>query len=115
LIKVNGLQVAPAELEAVLLDHEAVADSAVVGVTLHNEEWPRAYVVLKEGFRGHVTEQDIQGWIKTRVAKHKWLAGGVAFVDEVPKSASGKILRKIMREWAKKDVPLLETRVKARL
>lgn len=115
MIKVNGLQVAPAELEAVLLEHDAVADAAVVGVTLHNEEWPRAYVVLKESLHGPVTEQDIQSWIKTRVAKHKWLTGGVAFVDEVPKSASGKILRKIMREWAKKDAPLLEKQVKARL
>jgi 4-coumarate--CoA ligase len=115
LIKVNGLQVAPAELEAVLLEHESVADAAVVGVSLHSEEWPRAYVVLKEGLQGRVAPQDIQSWIKTHVAKHKWLAGGVAFVNEIPKSASGKILRKIMREWAKKDVPLLEKRIKARL
>lgn len=115
LIKVNGLQVAPAELEAVLLEHESIADAAVVGVTLHNEEWLRAYVVIKEGLQGKVTEQDIQNWIKTPVAKHKWLAGGVAFVDEVPKSASGKILRKVMREWAKKDVPDLERRIKVRL
>jgi 4-coumarate--CoA ligase len=115
LIKVNGLQVAPAELEAALLEHPSVADAAVVGITLHNEEWPRAYVVLKEDLQGRVTERDIQSWIKPRVAKHKWLAGGVVFVDEVPKSASGKILRKVMREWAKKDVPQVEKRVKARL
>ncbi len=91
MIKVNGLQVAPAELEAVLLDHEAVADAAVVGVTLHHEEWPRAYLVLQENKKGKVTEKAVQDWIKTRVAKHKWLIGGVAFVDDVPKSASGKI------------------------
>lgn len=70
---------------------------------------------LKEGLQGRVAPQDIQSWIKTHVAKHKWLAGGVAFVNEIPKSASGKILRKIMCEWAKKDVPLLEKRIKARL
>ena len=115
MIKVNGLQVAPAELEAVLLDHEAVADAAVVGITLHSEEWPRAYLVLQEEARGKVTEKDVQNWIKTRVAKHKWLAGGVAFVDEVPKSASGKIIRKTMREWAKREAPQLEGQVKARL
>ena len=109
------MQVAPAELEAALLEHEAVADSAVVGITVHDEEWPRAYVVLKEPSKGKVGEKDIQDWFKTRVAKHKHLVGGVALVDEVPKSASGKILRKIMREWAKKDVPQIEGRIKARL
>ena len=47
--------------------------------------------------------EDIQEWIKEKVAKHKWLTGGVVFVDQVPKSAAGKIQRKVLREWAKKD------------
>ena len=114
LIKVNGLQVAPAELEAVLLTHPHVADSAVVGVTVRGDEYPRAYVVLKEKSR-HITEQSVQDWVKQRVAKHKQLAGGVVFINEVPKLPSGKITRKIMREWAKRDVPLVEKTVRARL
>ncbi|KAH6672045.1 putative sterigmatocystin biosynthesis monooxygenase stcW [Halenospora varia] len=98
LIKVNALQVAPAELEAVLLEHEHIADAAVVGITLHNEEWPRAYVAIQDHAKGKVQPGDIQEWIKSRVAKHKHLVGGVTFVEEVPKLASGKIHRKTMRE-----------------
>ncbi|KAF1810743.1 acetyl-CoA synthetase-like protein [Eremomyces bilateralis CBS 781.70] len=117
LIKVNALQVAPAELEAALLEHDAVADAAVVGITLHEEEWPRAYVTLKDEYKGKFTEEDIQKWIAGRVAKHKALVGGVAFIDEVPKLASGKIMRKVMKEWAKRDAPILqkEGKLKARL
>lgn len=108
LIKVNALQVAPAELEAVLLEHDDIADAAVVGITLNEEEWPRGYVALKEGAQGKVSAKEIQQWMKTKVAKHKQLVGGVAFVDEVPKLASGKIQRKVMREWAKRDAPGIE-------
>jgi hypothetical protein len=61
-----------------------------------------------------VTPKHIEEWIKPRVAKHKHLVGGVTFIEEVPKLASGKIQRKVMREWAKKDAVLLQGRVKAR-
>ncbi|CAG9943090.1 unnamed protein product [Clonostachys rosea f. rosea IK726] len=108
LIKVNALQVAPAELEAALLENENVADAAVVGITLNGSEWPRAYVVIQEASQGKVTPSDIQKWLAPRVAKHKQLAGGVVFIDEVPKLASGKIQRKTMREWAKRDAAELE-------
>lgn len=57
---------------------------------------------------------DIEEWIKSRVAKHKRLVGGVVFVDEVPKSASGKIQRKTIREWAKADAAVLEKQIRAR-
>lgn len=67
-------------------------------------------MVLKEHAQGRISGSDIQSWIKPRVAKHKWLMGGVALVDEVPKLASGKIMRKKMREWAKRDVPVMESR-----
>lgn len=77
-------------------------------VSRHDEEWPRAYVTLRDEAKGKVTASQIQSWIKSRVAKHKALVGGVAFVDEVPKLASGKIQRKTMREWAKRDAPMLE-------
>jgi 4-coumarate--CoA ligase len=65
-------------------------------------------VALHETSRGKVQPKDIQEWIKTRVAKHKFLTGGVVFVEEVPKLASGKIQRKTMREWAKRDAAEIE-------
>lgn len=114
LIKVNALQVAPAELESVLLENKDVADAAVVGITLHNEEWPRAYVVLQAHAMGKVKPEEIQSWITPRVAKHKWLVGGVSFVDEVPRLQSGKIQRKVVKEWAKSDAKMLESQTKAR-
>ncbi|OHW94032.1 4-coumarate-ligase 2 [Colletotrichum incanum] len=107
LIKVNALQVAPAELEAVLLENEHVADAAVVGITIDGNEWPRAYVAIQDVSREKVTPEDIQRWVKPRVAKHKALVGGVVFVDKVPKLASGKIQRKVMREWSKRDAAAL--------
>lgn len=51
---------------------------------------------------GGATETEIQEWVKGKVAKHKYLTGGVVFVDEVPKSAAGKIQRKVLREWARR-------------
>lgn len=115
LIKVNGLQVAPAELEAVLLEHDAVADAAAVGITLHGEELPRAYVVLQECAKDKVEEEDIQTFVANKVAKHKRLSGGIKFVGEVPKLPSGKIVRKLMKEWSKRDAIEVERQVKARL
>lgn len=103
LIKVKGFQVAPAELEAVLLENDDIADSAVVALQKDHEELPRAYVVLKDSAKGKVKESDIVEWTAQKVAKHKRLEGGVMFIDEVPKSPSGKIQRKVLREWAKRD------------
>jgi 4-coumarate--CoA ligase len=70
-------------------------------------------VVLKEG--ATVTEADIHAFMKEKVAKHKQLVGGIVFIDEVPKLASGKIVRKLLKDWAKRDAPILEGKVKARL
>lgn len=77
LIKVKGFQVAPAELEAVLLENDDIADAAVVGLQGEHEELPRAYVVLKDAAKGKVSEKDIQEWTAQHVAKHKRLDGGV--------------------------------------
>ena len=107
LIKVKGFQVAPAELEAALLENDDVADAAVVALRLDHDERPRAYVSLKEHAKGKLKEKDIVEWMANRVAKHKQLTGGVCFVDEVPKSPSGKIQRVIMRDWAAKDAKRL--------
>jgi acyl-coenzyme A synthetase/AMP-(fatty) acid ligase len=83
------------------LENEHVADAAVVGITLHNEEWPRAYVAIQDASKGKVRPEEIQEWIKPRVAK-------------VPKLASGKIQRKTMREWSKADAKMLEKEIKSR-
>ncbi|KAL2263472.1 hypothetical protein VTK26DRAFT_6679 [Humicola hyalothermophila] len=102
LIKVKGNQVAPAELEGVLLENADVADAAVVGVTIAGEEVPRAYVVRRQG--STASEQDVARWIEGRVTRYKWLRGGVKFVEAIPKNPSGKILRKQLRDRAAKEV-----------
>ena len=86
LIKVKGNQVAPAELEALLLEHPQLADAAVVGVTIKGEEVPRAYVVVQEKDKKKAREKEVASWLATRVSRHKRLAGGVVFVDLVPKN-----------------------------
>ncbi|OCK74966.1 4-coumarate-CoA ligase [Lepidopterella palustris CBS 459.81] len=112
LIKVKGFQVAPAELEALLLEHEHVADVAVVALQVEHEELPRAYIVIKDEHNGKSTEWDIERWMAERVAKHKHLTGGAVFIEEVPKSASGKIQRKVLKEWAKRDAKNHKPRAK---
>ena len=99
LIKYKGFQVAPAELEDVLSSHDDVMDAVVIPV-LDDEagELPRAYVVPREG--AEIRESDLSAWIADRVAPHKKLRGGVIFTSSVPKTASGKILR---REVVKMD------------
>ncbi|MCJ1381809.1 hypothetical protein MMC17_004920 [Xylographa soralifera] len=101
LIKVKGNQVAPAELEALLLDHPAVSDAAVIGITRNGEECPRAYIVVKEGH--HAPGDDIVAFVEKRVSKHKRITGGVLHVDAIPRNPSGKILRKVLRENAKEN------------
>ncbi|KAH8803036.1 4-coumarate-CoA ligase-like protein [Xylogone sp. PMI_703] len=102
LIKVKGNQVAPAELEALLLQHPQVADVGVIGVTINGEEYPRAYIVQRQGEKAD--EKEIAEWLAKRVSRHKKLVGGVAFIDAIPKNPSGKILRRFLREKAKKEV-----------
>ncbi|KAK2172809.1 hypothetical protein NP493_926g01032 [Ridgeia piscesae] len=104
LIKYKGFQVAPAELESLLVTHPAVADSAVIGAPDERAgELPRAYVVLKPNL--HVSEDELQKFIADKVAPYKHLRGGVEFRKEIPKSAAGKILRRILRdEFAEKNL-----------
>ncbi|KAL2851053.1 hypothetical protein BJY01DRAFT_261087 [Aspergillus pseudoustus] len=93
LIKVKGLQVAPAELELFLLTHTDVADAAVVGAKVNGGEYPRAFVVRKEGI---VTESELFDMIKAQFAPHKWLTGGVYFIEKIPRTGSGKIMRRYL-------------------
>ena len=94
LIKYKGLQVAPAELEAVILGHPAVADAAVIGVADEEAgEVPKAYVVRK----GQISAEEIMAYVAERVAPHKKIRA-VEFVDQLPKSATGKLLRRVLIE-----------------
>ncbi|MEK6279058.1 MAG: 4-coumarate--CoA ligase family protein [Acidobacteriota bacterium] len=90
LIKYKGFQVPPAELEALLLTHEDVADAAVIPVPDDEAgEIPKAYVVLK----GEATAEELMEFVAARVAPHKKIRA-VEFIDKIPKSPSGKILRR---------------------
>lgn len=96
LIKYKGFQVAPAELEALLLTHPSIADAAVVGVPDDEAgERPRAFVVVKDG--QHVSADDITAFTAEHVATYK-VIHDVVFTDSIPKSASGKILRRLLRD-----------------
>ena len=106
LIKYKGFQVPPAELEGILLSHPKVNDVAVIGIYIKQQatEVPRAYIVPKPGIGGTAeTAHDITAWLQAKVANHKRLRGGVHFVDEIPKSASGKILRRLLKAKAEED------------
>jgi acyl-CoA synthetase (AMP-forming)/AMP-acid ligase II len=92
LIKYKGYQVAPAELEAVLLAHPAIADAAVIGVADEEAgELPKAYLVR----RGDVSAEEVIAFVAERVAPYKKVRT-VAFIEQIPKSASGKILRRVL-------------------
>ncbi|PWY93977.1 acyl-CoA synthetase [Aspergillus sclerotioniger CBS 115572] len=107
LIKVKGLQVAPAELEAHLLALEGVVDCAVIPVG-HGEkgEVPKAFVVRDgDGDAGdEVMRETIVKHVRDGKARHKWLVGGVEFVEVIPKSPSGKILRRVLREGERRKL-----------
>lgn len=98
------MQVAPAELEAHLLTHPAVADCAVIAIPDEAAgEVPKA-IVVKSASAGTDDEaiiKSIQKHVQDHKARHKWLKGGVRFVDVVPKSPSGKILRRLLRDQEK--------------
>ena len=105
LIKVRGYQVAPAELEELILSNEHVQDVAVIQIPDEiSGELPRAYVVLKPSASEKITEEYLKEWVKKRVTPHKRIHGGVRFVEQIPKSASGKILRRLLRDEVKKEL-----------
>lgn len=92
LIKVKGFQVAPAELEGLLLELPEVADAAVIGVADERAgQRPKAFLVLREG--AMLTEDGCIGALRTSLAEYK-LPRDVVFVEQIPKSPSGKILRR---------------------
>lgn len=103
----QGYQVAPAELEEALLAHPFVQDCAVISVRDKlDQELPKAYIVRASAAAEHTgreVEEAICKHIQKQKAKYKWLAGGVELVDAIPKSPSGKILRRQLRDRERKS------------
>ena len=98
LIKYKGFQVPPAELEALLLSHPKVADAAVIGIPDDEAgEIPKGFVVLKDP---SATPEELMGYVAEKVAPHKKIRQ-LEIVDEIPKSASGKILRRVLKDREK--------------
>jgi acyl-CoA synthetase (AMP-forming)/AMP-acid ligase II len=94
LIKYKGLQVAPAHLEGVLLTHPSIADAAVIGVPDEDAgEVPKAFVVLKS----RATPEEIIAFVAARVAPFEKVRS-VEVVDAIPRSPSGKVLRRTLKE-----------------
>jgi 4-coumarate--CoA ligase len=117
LIKYKGLQIAPAEIEGLLIEHPEVLEAAVVGVpepsaSDHKDEHdsdavamsevPRAYVVRM--LKSSISADTVKDFVKDRLAQYKQLRGGVVFVDELPKNALGKILRRELRDKAVAEI-----------
>lgn len=102
LIKYKGWQVAPAELEDIILAHPQVADVGVIGVAAPDEgdgDVPKAFVVLKPGVpAGEETAASIKQLVEDQLTSYKKLRGGVVFIDALPRSLAGKLLRRELRK-----------------
>lgn len=118
LIKVKGIGVAPAELEDLLLGHDKVEDVAVMGIQDdYSGELPKAYITLKPGVSADSkTGKELIDFVKEKKVRHKWVKE-VEFINEIPKSASGKILRRVLRDKEKsgKKGVVIKDETRARL
>ena len=117
LIKVRGWQVAPAELEAILITHPSIINAALIGIPVPEGtgEAPRAYVQLTPkpspdhhlassygvADQKEVTKEDVKQWVKERLARYRWLDGGVRFLDSIPRTAAGKVQKVKLRAMEK--------------
>jgi 4-coumarate--CoA ligase len=116
MIKVKGIQVAPAELEDLLLGHSAVEDCAVIGVPDdYAGERPLGFVVLKPGLVAvgegeQKIYEELMGYVREKKVRTKWLIG-LRVVDVIPKSASGKILRRVLRDGYEKEAGRLKSKL----
>ncbi|KAF9564169.1 acetyl-CoA synthetase-like protein [Agrocybe pediades] len=114
-LKVSGAQVSPVEIEDCLLSHPAgiIIDATVAGVSggrTSDEKVPHAWVVLsavgKDTSKGWGKEkvlQELDRWHKENLSKYKWLRGGIEVVDEIPKSPTGKVLRRVLQDRYEKQ------------
>ncbi|KAH9936272.1 uncharacterized protein B0H18DRAFT_1081932 [Fomitopsis serialis] len=105
-LKVSGSQVAPTEIEALLMAHPEglIQDACVAGVSggrTSDEKVPRAWVVLSDSGRrigSREVVQKLEEWTKKNLSKYKWLRAGIDTVDEIPKSPTGKVLRRVLQD-----------------
>ncbi|CAH0054955.1 unnamed protein product [Clonostachys solani] len=114
LIKVKGHQVAPAELEAHLMAHPFVSDCAVIPVPHPRaDEVPKAFVVKSNEapLDDKETALTLSQHVKEHKARYKWLTGGVAFLDVIPKSPSGKILRRTLKDQEKQRLSSIKAKI----
>ncbi|RIB22584.1 hypothetical protein C2G38_2173576 [Gigaspora rosea] len=100
---IRGLDfdIAPSELESILLTQEAVSDAAVIGYYSEKEEIeiPTAYVTIKNGYnRSQALAEEIRSFVNEKVLPYKRLTGDIMFIDRIPKTQSGKILRRVLKE-----------------
>jgi long-chain acyl-CoA synthetase len=105
LIKYKGFSVAPAQLEAVLLEHAAVADVAIIAKP-HEEagEVPKAFVVLRSGYE-NLPADELMGWVNGQIASYKQVRE-IEFIDAIPRNPSGKILRRVLKEQERRKMGL---------
>jgi acyl-coenzyme A synthetase/AMP-(fatty) acid ligase len=91
-----------------LLSHDRIEDAAVIGVPdEYSGELPKAFIVLAPGIKGtKKLATEIQKWVEQHKVRYKWLRGGIEFVESIPKTASGKILRKDLRLKEKEKAKL---------
>ncbi|MDQ4042214.1 MAG: hypothetical protein M3118_00115, partial [Actinomycetota bacterium] len=106
MIKVSGLWVSPVEVENTLGDHDAVSEAAAVGVDVEGLTRVKAFVVLQEGHEGSEDlVEELQEWSKDKLKRYQY-PHMVEFVEELPKTTTGKIQRfKLREEESGKDMP----------
>lgn len=100
MIKYKGLQISPAEIEAVLVANSQIFDAAVIGVpdpNLPGNEIPRAFVVRKPD-GPQISAEEVKRLVADQMSSYKQLKGGVEFVKEIPRNVSGKIMRRMLRD-----------------
>jgi len=118
-LKVSGTQVSPKEIEGVLMANpdKLIMDAAVAGVSggrTSDEKIPRAWVVLSESAKQKDAREVInvlKSWSEQSLSKYKWLRGGIEIIDEIPKSPTGKVLRRVLQERYEKSVQSTQSRL----
>ena len=113
-IKVSGFSVFPAEIEDIFCKHPAVMEACVVGVTDETRgQIPKVFLVLKSEYKGKITTDDIMMWAKENISAYK-RPRIIEFRDFLPKSAAGKILRRVLIEESSREIQKNKRRIKMR-